>query len=107
MNTMKPHILQHMAARLRLLILVYHASQASTRRATDARALALADGQTIEEFKKAFAWLEGEALINPYGTGYTCTLTHQGLKAVEEAVSNPRQGTPYFPALAHLGISME
>lgn len=48
---------------------------------------------------KAYDYLMDEGLINPYGAAYTCYLSHDGVKAIEEAWSNPNSSTYYFPAV--------
>ena len=84
--------------RFRLLNVLYEFCQGSTRKWVNLKELCANQG--IPFSQDAFAYLLAENLITPYGAAYTCYLTHNGIKAIEQAYENPHQATGYFPALA-------
>lgn len=84
--------------RFRLLNALYQWSGGDTRRWIDLRELCGLN--QIEFADKAYHYLADEGLIAYYGSGYTCHITHAGIKAIEQAWETPQQSTAYFPAVA-------
>jgi hypothetical protein len=54
-------------------------------------------GWTREMTESAFDYLQGEGLLKIMSFGGGITLTHQGVKEVEEAAANPEKPTLHFP----------
>jgi hypothetical protein len=55
-------------------------------------------GWDREKTELAFDYLEGESLLKAKYLGGGIVLTHQGVKEVEEAATNPEKPTLHFPA---------
>lgn len=62
----------------------------------------LCQSQGIPFDSNTFAYLQEEGLIKMYGAAFTCFLSHDGVRAIEEAWGNPHRETMYFPAIANM-----
>lgn len=86
--------------RFRLLNALYGFCQGSTRKWVNLKELCAQQGIPFDS--DAFEYLMAEKLIEPYGAAFTCYLSHNGLKAMEQAYENPHQATVYFPAITNI-----
>jgi hypothetical protein len=72
--------------RQKLLTETYNHTNADTRQPIDFKAL----GQLLKiensEIDRAYQFLLNESLIEPYGAGYTVTISHFGIKMVESFI---------------------
>lgn len=69
--------------RRKLLTETYNHSKADTRQPIDLKALGQSLNIDYSEIQKAYYYLKDENLLEPYGTGYTVTISHFGIKTVE------------------------
>jgi len=51
-----------------------------------------------------YYYLNDEGLTEPMGAGIRLSLTHYGLKQIEEALSEPNESTTYFPPINIINI---
>lgn len=86
--------------RFHLLNALYEFCNGSTRKCVNLKSLCNREGITFS--RDAFEYLLAEKLVEPYGAAFTCYLSHNGLKAIEQAYENPHQATDYFPAIANI-----
>jgi len=90
-------IFQHRQQRFRMLAALYRWAEADPARWVDLRQLCEKEG--IAFSAEAYRYLIDEGLMSQYGAGYTCHLAHKGIKAIEQAYSNPHQASEWFPPL--------
>lgn len=86
--------------RFRLLNALYEFTGGSTRKWVNLKELCTTQGIPFD--RDAFAYLMSEELLTPYGAAYTCYLSHNGLKAIEDAYQDVHRPTRYFPAVADI-----
>lgn len=86
--------------RFRLLNVLYNWCEGDTRKWIDLKELC--NLRSIPFADKAYHYLENEGLIAYYCSGYTCYLTHKGVKAIEDAWNDVNQSSYYFPPVARI-----
>ncbi len=55
-----------------------------------------------EETRKITNYLFGENLVKAAGLGGAISITHEGIKEVEEAISKPKKATDHFPPAVNI-----
>lgn len=92
--------------RFQILFELYRQGNADIDQARDLRELASNLGLNSKSFNAAFKYLYMQDLIsmkpssmnNEGQSSYFATITHRGIKAVEDALRQANQATNYFPA---------
>jgi hypothetical protein len=92
--------------RLMVLVELYRITNGDRRKAVQLNKLGSEHGVKNGAFDRAYDFLMNEGLISAHGGGYTCTISHEGIKLVEDAVQNPHTATRHFAPLAELGITI-
>jgi hypothetical protein len=85
--------------RYRLMAAIYKFTEADTNVWLAANEVAENIDMPGDDFEKAFRYLVAEGLISLYGAGYTCNLTHEGIKAIETALTDPDRETEHFASV--------
>ncbi len=93
-------IFEKQAQRFTVLFELYKQSDANIDYATDLQDLAFNEGVGMRSFSPAFKYLQMEELIRvrPGRSSYIASITHRGIKAIEEVFQNENEPTYYFPA---------
>ncbi|TAF67432.1 MAG: hypothetical protein EAZ55_03715 [Cytophagales bacterium] len=86
---------------------LYKRSDANVDFATDLQSLAINEGIGLRSFMTAWKYLHMEELIkirpmSSYGSfqgnpHYYASITHKGIKAIEDVYNNDQEPTYYFP----------
>ena len=84
--------------RFEFLKKLYEESDGNTFKACYVEDIGVAVGFCSEEVMKIRQYLKGEGLLKSLG-GRTVAITHEGIKEIEEALSNPNKPTEHFPAV--------
>jgi hypothetical protein len=90
-------IFQRKQQRYRHLAALYRFTEGDTSQWVNLKQLCQKEGISFDE--AAYEYLVNEGLITLYGAGYACFLSHDGVKAIEEAWEQPNRPSTYFPAL--------
>jgi len=100
--------------RFQLLIELYRQTNADLDRVINLQEIASKQGMSPRNFKPAWQYLMMEELIqlrpyqdssNPsYDMSYWFTITHKGIRAVEEAFLDEYKNTYYFPSYREMNI---
>lgn len=91
--------------RFTTLFALYISSGGSHEVAKNMKNLADYNGIVSREFRKVFSYLVEEELIKRHDgeeDSYYASLTHKGIKAVEEVFIDPLEKTYYFPPYAEM-----
>lgn len=93
-------IFEKQAQRFFILFELYKQSDANIDYATDLQSIAYNEGIGFRSFMPAFKYLQMEELVRvrPGGSSYIASITHKGIKAIEEVFRNENEHTYYFPA---------
>lgn len=93
-------IFEKQSHRFFILFELYKESDASIDFACNLRNIASKQGLGLRSFMPAFKYLQMEELIRvrPSEQGYMATITHHGVKAIEEVFRNENESTYYFPS---------
>lgn len=83
---------------------LYNLVSGDTSKWVDISSAASAKGIVNDQFKEAFHYLRDEGLIKLYGAGYSCYISHTGVKAVEFTHCNPNKESEYFDSLSDMGL---
>lgn len=83
---------------------LYRAVNSNTSKWTDLQIVASAEGIRNGQFVRVYNYLKDEKLIVLYGKGYTCFISHAGLKTVEFIQTNPTNSNEYFQSLTEMGL---
>jgi len=92
--------------RFEFLKKAYELSGGSERSLLSLSQMAQTSGLGLEEttVRKIADYLKGEDLIKFVTTGGGFQITHNGIKEMEEAISNPDKSTTHFPAVNIINI---
>jgi predicted transcriptional regulator len=91
--------------RFTTLFALYISSGGSSEVAKNMKNLADYNGIVSREFRKVFSYLVEEELIKRHDSeeeSYFGSLTHKGIKAIEEVFIDPFEKTYYFPPYAEM-----
>jgi len=88
--------------RFQFLNLLYEKSQGDTLKRFDSLDLRKELGLNEKEHDNIMQYLYTEKLIEAYG--HSIKITHEGIKAIENALTYPEQTTHYFPAANIINI---
>ncbi len=98
-------IFDNQVNRFTTLFALYISSGGSCEVAKNIQNLADYNGIVSREFRKVFSYLVEEELIKRHGDeeeGFHASLTHKGIKAIEEVFINPMEKTYYFPPYSEM-----
>lgn len=92
-------IFEKQAQRFTMLFELYKQSDANIDYATDIQNIAFNEGVGMRSFFPAFKYLQMEELIRirPGRSSYVASITHKGIKAIEEVFQDENVATYYFP----------
>lgn len=90
--------------RFKYLNLLWEITDGNIRARGNSEDLGLELGFSNEETEKIVQYLIDEYLIKRAGLSNLIEITHEGLKEIEEALSNPDEETHYFPAVNVINI---
>lgn len=88
---------QKKADRFHFLRAAYDATENTSPRFFNVWEIGDSLGLSRDESRSIFEYLSGEYLVEPKFGGGGYLLTHAGVVEVEEALSNPDEGTAHFP----------
>lgn len=93
-------IFEKQSQRFFLLFELYKQSNANIDYATNLQNIAFNQGLGLRSFTPAWKYLQMEGLIKvrPGSQNYLASITHNGIKAIEEVFFNENDPTYYFPA---------
>lgn len=93
-------IFEKQSHRFFMLFELYKRSKANIDYAEDMQMLAFNQGQGMKSFYPAWKYLQVEQLIRvrPGRENYYASITHKGIKAIEEVFRDENRYTEYFPS---------
>ena len=93
------------ADRYRFLRALFDSSKGSTRRIVVMWELGKWLGMSREDTSDVADYLIKEGLVKPIALGGSISLTHEGLREVEESIERPDEATEHFPASVIMNVS--
>ena len=90
--------------RLEMLKKCYEVSDGSERKIIDMWSIGKSLGMSHKETKDVTRYLSGESLVECRALGGKISITHWGIKEVEQAILNPNESTEHFLPINFLKI---
>jgi hypothetical protein len=90
--------------RFKFLNKIYEVSNGRISYIVDGEAIGLEFGFDRGYSADIYYYLNEEGLTEPMGAGIRLSLTHYGIKEIEEALSEPNEPTAYFPPINIINI---
>jgi hypothetical protein len=90
------------AARFRFLHALYERAEGDQYATLPAMEFGADLGFSQEQIEKIVQYLEAEHLVKSVAFGWVISITHDGVRQVEAALSSPERATHYFPPVVNI-----